>query len=315
MKLDTSILIHAIPALILLAIIEAVLIFKEHFNAKTVKEITASIGVGAGYVILSPLTKGINLVFCTFLYEHRVYDLSNNLLLAWLICFIGDDFTYYWSHRLCHEVRYLWASHSVHHSAESLSLPVAFRLSWTTSLTGIFFLWGWMPLLGISPEMVLFVKSINALYGFWLHTEVIKKLPRWIEFIFSTPSHHRVHHGSNVEYLDKNHGGILIIWDRIFGTYQDEIFTPKYGLTKNINSNNPFVITFYEWKNLLNDLKKPGSLKDRLCYIFRAPGWSKDANSKTTREPVKSQLNSMLPSVCNGNCSDCSFKILHQSTS
>ena len=162
----------------------------------------------------------------------------------------------------------------------------------------------------------MYVKSINVIYQFWLHTEAVKKLPYWVEYIFNTPSHHRVHHGSNVEYLDKNHGGILMIWDRLFGTYQDEIAKPQYGLTKSINSNNPFTITFYEWKKLWNDLRKATNFKDYLNYIFNAPGWSKDESSHTTRQLREQVLEKKSKPVhCNHNCANCRLKLLHQKQS
>jgi sterol desaturase/sphingolipid hydroxylase (fatty acid hydroxylase superfamily) len=313
MQFDTNILLHAIPAFLLLVIFEGIYLVKEHRKLNTAKEFFASFILGLGYVILSPFTKGINLLVYTFLYEHRFFDLSNHIVLAWAICFFGDDITYYFSHRLSHEVRFLWASHSVHHSAETFSLATAFRQSWTNNLTGTFLLWAWLPLLGINPAMLLFMKSINVIYQFWLHTEAIKKLPRCVEFIFNTPSHHRVHHGSDIEYLDKNHGGILIIWDRLFRTYRHEVRRPQYGLTKNIHSANPFIITFHEWKNLVQDLKKSRCLKDSLSYIFKAPGWSKDGSRKTTfnlQKPSLKHLQQPLP--CNRNCSHCTLKLIHQ---
>jgi hypothetical protein len=141
-----------------------------------------------------------------------------------------------------------------------------------------------MPLLGFEPYLVIYMKSISVIYQFWMHTETIGKFPQWIEMIFNTPSHHRVHHASNTEYLDKNHGGTLIIWDRLFGTYQEEVTQPIYGLTENIRSANPFLIAFHEWKNLLNDLKKSEKIMDRLRYFFNPPGWSHDASSKTTKQ-------------------------------
>ncbi len=284
MQLDTSIILHAIPGFILLTIIETIYLVKEHRFTNPKKDLLANAALGLGFVVLSPVTKGINLVVYAFVYGHRFCDLTNNIWCAWILCFLADDFSFYWSHRLSHQVRFWWASHQVHHSGEFLSLSAAFRQSWTSNITGGFLFWMWMPLLGFTPAMIMFMKSLNAMYQFWLHTEAINKLPGWFEAVFNTPSHHRVHHGSDVEYLDKNHAGILIIWDKIFGTYQEEVHKPKYGLTKNIQSNNPFVITMYEWKNLFKDLKKSKSLRDSINYLFNAPGWSSDGSSKTTRQ-------------------------------
>ncbi|HXL57507.1 MAG TPA: sterol desaturase family protein, partial [Chitinophagaceae bacterium] len=155
---------------------------------------------------------------------------------------------------------------------------------------------------GFTPAMIMLMKSLNAMYQFWLHTEAINKLPGWFECVFNTPSHHRVHHGSDIEYLDKNHAGILIIWDKIFGTYQEEVHKPKYGLTKNIQSNNPFVITMYEWKNLFKDLKKAKSLYDSINYLFNAPGWSNDGSSKTARQ-LQAEVSSKCKNCSNISCS------------
>jgi len=313
MQLDTNLLLHAIPAFLLLVIAENVYIIKEHHSYGTTKEVLASFALGIGYVFLAPFTKGINLLSYTFLYEHRLCDLSNHVFIAWIVCFIGDDFTYYWSHRLSHEIRFLWASHAVHHSAETFTLAAALRQSWTNNLTGTFLLWTWMPLFGISPAMLLFMKSVNVIYQFWLHTETIAKLPRWFEYIFNTPSHHRVHHGSNIEYLDKNHAGVLIIWDRIFHTYQEEIRKPKYGLTKPIHSNNPLIITFFEWKNLLSDLKHCSSLREYILYIFKAPGW-KPKGRIGTSHALNQQLSiqNKASSFCDHNCITCILRLNQQ---
>lgn len=134
------------------------------------------------------------------------------------------------------------------------------------------------------PALVILMKSASVIYQFWLHTEKIKKMPKWFEAVFNTPSHHRVHHASNVEYLDKNHAGMLIIWDKMFGTFQPETSKPKYGLTENIKSYNPLVIAFYEWKNIYRDIKRSNKLSDRINYLFKPPGWSHDGSQKTSKQ-------------------------------
>jgi sterol desaturase/sphingolipid hydroxylase (fatty acid hydroxylase superfamily) len=301
MKIDTNIILHAIPAFVLLIIIEAIYLVKEHRFTSTKKDLLANAGLGLGFVILSPVTKGINLVVYTLAYQHRICDLPHSIWLAWILCFLADDFTFYWSHRLSHEVRFLWASHQVHHSGEFLSLSAAFRQSWTSNISGAFLFWIWMSLLGFTPAKIMFVKSLTAIYQFWLHTEAINKLPRWFETVFNTPSHHRVHHGSDVEYLDKNHGGITIIWDKLFGTYQEEIHRPTYGLTKNIGSYNPFVIFLYEWKNIFNDLKKAKTVRECINYLFNAPGWSSNGEGKTAKQ--------LQAGVTQKDCKNCSNKV------
>jgi sterol desaturase/sphingolipid hydroxylase (fatty acid hydroxylase superfamily) len=172
----------------------------------------------------------------------------------------------------------------VHHTSEKYNLAAALRQTWTGNLTGSFIFWTWMPLVGFHPAMVMLMQSFSLIYQFWIHTESVYKCPRWFEFIFNTPSHHRVHHGSDILYLDKNHAGILIIWDRMFGSFQPEIHVPKYGLTKNVNTFNPVKIAFHEWINIAKDFKKVRNLKDAWNYLFNAPGWSNDGSSKTTQQ-------------------------------
>jgi len=135
--------------------------------------------------------------------------------------------------------------------------------------------------------MMMMMQSISLLYQFWIHTETVKRMPRWYEYIFNTPSHHRVHHGSDLLYLDKNHAGTLIIWDRMFGSFQQEEFRPKYGLTKNVQTYNPVKVAFHEWMNIGKDLKKAHTFRDYLNYLFNSPGWSHDGSSKTTKQMRK----------------------------
>ena len=181
-----------------------------------------------------------------------------------------------------HNVRFLWASHVIHHSSQRYNLSTALRQTWTGNFTGSFIFWLWMPLIGFQPLMIVFLQSVSLLYQFWIHTEVINKMSRWFEFIFNTPSHHRVHHASDLKYLDKNHAGILVIWDRMFGTFQKEEEKPTYGLTTNIASYNPLIIATHEWWAILKDVvKNPGYT---MGYLFGPPGWSHDGSRKTTRQ-------------------------------
>jgi sterol desaturase/sphingolipid hydroxylase (fatty acid hydroxylase superfamily) len=287
MHLDTTILLHVLPALGILLLAEVVYMIREHRHDN--KDMLSSISLTLGHLPISAVTKVVVIYFYTLLYQYRLFTIPVMCWWAWVICFFSDDFSYYWFHRCSHQVRFLWASHKVHHSSEKFTLSSGLRIPWTSDLTGTFLFWAWMPLIGIEPSMVIFMKSVSAIYQFWMHTETIAKLPKWFEAVFNTPSHHRVHHASNVEYLDKNHAGTLIIWDKIFGTYQEEKFKPKYGLTEDIKSFNPFVIAFHEWKNMFNDFKKTKKLKDRLRYFFNSPGWSHDGSAKTTRQ-LQSEL-------------------------
>jgi hypothetical protein len=148
-----------------------------------------------------------------------------------------------------------------------------------------------MPLVGFHPIWILFMQQLSLIYQFWIHTETVHHCPRWVEFFFNTPSHHRVHHGSDLKYLDKNHGGILIIWDRIFGSFQPEQERPTYGLTKNINSFNPFVIAFRTWGDLFTKAVHSGSLKNGVNYFIKPPGWSHDGSSLTVRQMMEEKSN------------------------
>ena len=197
--------------------------------------------------------------------------------------FLLVDLAYYWGHRMSHEVNLFWGGHVVHHQSEEYNLSVALRQSslqtvWTFAFN--------LPiaLLGFDPVHFILISAFNTLYQFWIHTETIHKLPGPIEYIFNTPSHHRVHHGSDLKYLDKNHAGILIIWDRLFSSFQPEEERPVYGLTKNIESYNPVVIAFKTWGELFRKASESGSLKTALKYFIKPPGWSHDGSSQTVKE-------------------------------
>lgn len=195
-------------------------------------------------------------------------------VFTWIISFFVADFTYYWMHRLEHEHRILWASHSVHHSSKDYNLTVSFRLSIVEGLFEWIFLIP-MILIGFSPFQAIVSLILVAQFQTWIHTERIGKLG-WLDEIFNTPSVHRVHHGSNNKYLDKNYGGFLIIWDKLFGTFQREEEKVVYGLTKNIETNNPIMINFIEYKNIWEDVKMCRTKKDKLKIIFGNLIWKPD---------------------------------------
>jgi sterol desaturase/sphingolipid hydroxylase (fatty acid hydroxylase superfamily) len=188
-----------------------------------------------------------------------------------LLVLLAQDFCYYWSHRSHHVVRVLWASHVVHHSSRRFNLSTALRQPWTGVTSAVFYL----PLvaLGVSPAQVFFVQSINLVYQFWIHTERIDKMWRWFEYVFNTPSHHRVHHAANGSYLDRNFAGILITWDRAFGTFEPEGIRCQYGLTKNIGTYNPLRVAFHEYAAIARDLAGARTWRERIAYSFAGPGW------------------------------------------
>ncbi|MCW2672767.1 MAG: fatty acid hydroxylase [Frankiales bacterium] len=191
---------------------------------------------------------------------------------AWAVGLIGIDFCYYWDHRAGHEIRLLWASHVVHHSSQRYNLSTALRQTWTGEYTVLFFLP--VALLGVPVQIVLACWSINLLYQFWIHTEAIDKLWRPVELVFNTPSHHRVHHGSQSQYLDRNYAGVLIVWDRLFGTFEPEGEPVVYGLTKNLRTYNPLKVATHEYVALWRDLRTASSWRNRAGHLLRGPGWA-----------------------------------------
>lgn len=280
-----NLVLYAIPAFVLLLAIEAWIAVRENHDWMEAKDSFSSMAMGIGNVLTGFFTKTF-IVLATYMlmWEFRIMELDPTKWWFWVILFFADDFSYYWFHRFSHTVRFLWASHVVHHSSQKYNLATALRQTWTGNIAGSFIFWAWMPLVGFHPVWVMMMQGISLIYQFWIHTEAIHKLPRPIEFIFNTPSHHRVHHASDLKYLDKNHAGILIIWDRMFGTFQKEEEHPTYGLTTNIKSYNPFVIAFHEWISIGKDVWKAGSVKNALGYLFGPPGWSHDGSRKTTRQ-------------------------------
>lgn len=250
------------------------------------KDALSSMGMGLGNLVVGLLTKAFIFGIYSILYQFRIFEIGYDSWWAWVLVFLADDFSYYWFHRTSHNVRYFWASHVVHHSSTKYNLATALRQTWTGNLTGTFLFYLWMPLVGFHPAMIIFMHSISLLYQFWIHTEVIQKMPRWFEAVFNTPSHHRVHHASNYKYLDRNHAGILIIWDKLFGTFEPEVERPTYGLTKNIKSFNPLYIATHEWIDIGKDiLRHP---RHAWQYLFGPPGWSHDG-SRQTSEQLKGQ--------------------------
>ena len=248
--------------------------------------------MGIGNVLLTFFSKAI-VLFC-FLYIYNNFRLFTIPITWWsfiLLLFV-DDFCYYWFHRISHECRLFWASHVVHHSSQKYNLSTALRQTWSGGFYTFIF-WIILPFLGFHPGMILLQMSVSLIYQFWIHTETINKLPKWFEAIFNTPSHHRVHHGSNPIYLDRNHAGIFIIWDRLFNTFQAELDTEKvkYGLTANINTHNPIKIAFHEWVAMLKDASmEKVSFINRLKYLVKPPGWRHDGSGVNSNDLKKEWL-------------------------
>jgi sterol desaturase/sphingolipid hydroxylase (fatty acid hydroxylase superfamily) len=237
------------------------------------REMWASIGV---YLLrfpaklLRPLTV---LPLALLVWSHRIATVPLDTVWGWAAAFVGVELAYYWMHRLSHEVRWLWASHIVHHTPEHIHLASAFRLGATELFSGNWLFYLPLYWLGLNPLAVAAMQALNLAYQFWLHTDVIGRLGP-LERIFNTPSHHRVHHASNGEYLDRNYGGIFIVWDRLFGSFADE--RPEapivYGLVHPIGSLNPLAIAFHEWIAMARDFSHASSWSSRLTQLFGRPG-------------------------------------------
>ena len=280
------IIIYAIPFFVFAMLLEFVLSSNKNMKSYTAKDAFSSIAMGLGNVFIGFLSKLF--VFAALYYVYESFRIFTIPITWWsfVILFFLDDFSYYWFHRTSHENRFFWASHVVHHSSRKYNLSTALRQTWTGGFYSFIF-WLWLPLLGFHPGMILFQMSISLLYQFWIHTELIKQMPKWIEFFFNTPSHHRVHHGSNPIYLDRNHAGILIIWDRLFGTFQPELKHEKvkYGLVVNIKTYNPILIAFNEWGALFKDLiTRNLSVTNRIKYLYKPPGWKHDGTGKLSSD-------------------------------
>ena len=280
------VIIYAIPFFVLAMLLEFFVASTKNIKSYTTKDAFSSIAMGLGNVFIGLVSKLFVFAALYYVYENfRVFTIP----ITWwsfIILIFLDDFSYYWFHRTSHENRFFWASHVVHHSSKHYNLSTALRQTWTGSFYSFIF-WLWLPLIGFHPGMIIFQMSISLLYQFWIHTELIQKTPKWIEFFFNTPSHHRVHHGSNPIYLDRNHAGILIIWDKLFGTFQPELKSEKvkYGLVVNIKTYNPIFIAFNEWGALFKDLNtKNISVRNRIRYLYKPPGWKHDGTGKLSTD-------------------------------
>lgn len=281
--------IYIIPGFLFMIALEWIIDRDQHPERFILKDSAASIAMGTGVIFFDLIGKSWAFLAYSFLWvwskEWHIVGPQTPLWALLPLLFLADDFSFYWHHRVSHEVRIMWAAHVQHHSSERYNLATALRQSWTEILYKYVF-WLWLPLVGFTPIMIFSMMAVSLVYQYWIHTEVVKKLPRWFEFVFNTPSHHRVHHGSNVRYLDMNYAGILIVWDRLFGTFTEE--NPDepvvYGITTNINSYNPLRIATHEYAAIWKDLRRAPNWRARLGYLFRSPGWSHDGSSHTAAD-------------------------------
>lgn len=256
----------------------------------SLKDSMASMTLGASYVLLEVVVNALFVyAVLDWVYSYRVMTISMN---AWtfLLLFVLVDFLFYVYHYTAHKVRWFWATHVVHHASEHMNFTTAGRQSTLYAFSGLFLFFLPAALLGFAPEWGLFALAVNLSYQWFIHTQWVKKLPRVIEFIFNTPSHHRVHHGRNPEYIDRNFGGTLIIWDRLFGTFVEERedLPPEYGITRQIHSYSPVTLTLHEFIALFRDMAQPGPLWLRLKHLWATPEWQRPEATEKESEVASS---------------------------
>ncbi len=274
-------IIYAIPAFALLLAVEAIsfqIAKREDLKGYERRDTRTSLSMGLGNVVINVGWKAVVLVIFAGLYELTPLRVPESAVWAWALLFFLDDFAYYWFHRISHEVRVFWASHVVHHSSQYFNLSTALRQTWTPMT--YFPFWAPIALLGYPPWMIFTMQAVSLTYQFWIHTERIGKLPSWFEYVFNTPSHHRVHHGANDVYLDRNYAGVLIVWDRMFGTFQGEDEPVRYGLTKNLRTFSPPKVAFHEWQAVWRDVRAARDWRERFGYAFGGPAWTPDKSSE-----------------------------------
>ncbi len=276
-----------LPAVIALAAVEALVLALWRKQAYDWRAALASLAdaLGRDYLVYRFLPLSLAAPVIRFAWSHRLATLPLQGGAALGVLFLGQEFCYYWFHRASHRIRWFWATHAIHHSSNELNLAAAYRFGWTGRLAGSGIFYAPLVWLGFPPVAVFGVLSLNLLYQFWLHTTWVPKLG-WLEYVLNTPSHHRVHHAANIDYLDANYGGVLIVFDRLFGTcvVEREDLPCRYGLVKPLRSNNPFVFNFHEWQALGRDLRQARSWRERCGYLFGPPGWRPDGQGSTTED-------------------------------
>ncbi|MEY4161160.1 MAG: hypothetical protein RLZZ136_1781 [Pseudomonadota bacterium] len=278
----------AIPFFIVLIVAEMLWASRRAPSAYEPRDTLVSLALGLGNTAVGLLTAGAVGLAALWLYQFRVLTIGW-AWWAWVICFVLDDFNYYWTHRSGHRVRWFWAAHVNHHSSQHYNLSTALRQPWTGFIALSFLFRIWPALLGFHPTMIAAVVGVNLICQFWFHTETIRRLPRWFEAVMNTPSHHRVHHATNPQYLDRNYAGVFIIWDRLFGTFQAEQddVPIQYGIVSQLGSFNLLRAALHEWLAIARDLWR-APWRHKLGYVWRVPGWSHD-DSRDTTDKIKAR--------------------------
>ena len=284
---EQILLLVSTPIYIIIIGLELLLTNYRHKRAYTWKDTFTNVYLMLMNGLIDLFFRGFYLVILDYCWRHKLIEFEL-VPVYWIMLVLCEDFLYYWLHRFDHEIRLFWAVHVTHHSSEQMNFSVGFRSSVFQPLYRFIY---FIPLafMGFSPVDIMFVFSATQIWGIFVHTELIHKMG-WLEYIMVTPSHHRVHHASNSKYLDKNMGMFLIIWDKIFGTFQEELpdaqYQPlKYGLTKPLVSETPTKVIFHEWNDIWKDLQRTDiNWRDKMGYLFGPPGWSHDGSRQTSDE-------------------------------
>ncbi len=282
----------AIP-MITLVVLEWILSYYSKKDYYDGKDTISATFIGLVNVAMSAALKVFTFGVILFFYNMVPWSIPTTWW-AYVLCIISIDFCRYWAHRVAHENRFWWATHVTHHNSEKYNWSVSFRLGWTQHIKIIFFIP--VALMGFDPVLFFICHQLEVLYQFWIHTEYIRKLPAPIEYIFTTPSHHRVHHARNDHYLDKNYGSTLIIWDRMFGTFQPEGVQADYGITKPVNSYNPITLNFHEWMDIVKDVRRSRSFKEAYAMLFTSP-----AKLESVKESYRKLYEEQKPDLKNVN--------------
>ncbi len=272
----------AIPAFVALILLEMWLTKARRVGRYDWRDAGTSLTLGLGSTIAGALTAGMVLALSLRVYEQRLFDIP----WAWwafALAFLLDDLAYYWFHRTAHRVRWFWASHVIHHSSQHYNLTTALRQTWTGFFSLSFLFRMPLFLIGFPPAMVFFCAGLNLVYQFWIHTEQVRRLPRWFEAVLNTPSHHRVHHAVNPRYLDRNFAGVFILWDRLFGTFEAERDDerPRYGIVKPLTRFNPLWAAVHEWVAIARDLSRARTASEVWGRIAGPPGWEPGGGGDT----------------------------------
>lgn len=282
-EINNQIPLYAAVLYVTLIIIELVLDLRARSHVYKLKDTLCSLTMMTFYVGNRALMKGTTVAILLLVQQFAFYDMGTTLL-AFFGCYLVVDFLFYWYHRLIHEIRFGWAAHVAHHSSKEFNLGgTALRQSFAEAFMEAFF-YAPVVLMGFDTMMVLAALELNLAYMFWVHTRKIGKLHPAFEFLMSTPSHHRVHHACNIPYLDKNYGGTFIIWDRMFGSFQEEKEDPVFGIPEQLDSYNPIWASIHGWVELAQDVWHAKGWRNKIGYMVMPPGWAPDGKGMTTRQ-------------------------------